>query len=1038
MAFRGLFIGVDRYASDEINELTCAKRDAVALEALFADTFGGSETSLLVDDQATRAEIERAFQSLAASEPGDTVVVSFSGHGSETHELITHDADPNDLPSTAIPLDLLTEWFTRIPAKRLILLLDCCFSGGAGAKVLQVDLKQRSMQSAEARLRAMAGEGRLIVTASAADEPAWENQRTGHGFFTHFLIEAMRGAEEVVAAGRLPVLRLIEYVTRRVVDAAQQFGHSQSPTIRGSVDGEMVWPVFEPGPRFFAAFPDCSNAVASEDVSSLAAFGIPTEIIEGWRSSGVTSLKPLQLDAVNDFGVLRGEHLMVVAPTSSGKTMVGEMAAIKAVADRKRALFLMPMKALVADKLRHFEATYGDAGIRTIEATGETDDLTPLLRGQYDVALLTYEKFASIALTFPHVLEQVGVVVVDEMQMIADETRGANLEFLVTLILMRRREGVEPQLIALSGVVGDTNEFERWIGGRLLRRPERPVPLDEGIVTHDGTRRYVDGVSCEVVEKVGFVRRLMPGKNSSQDLIIPLVRELVRAGEQVIVFRVTKGETTGCARYLANSLGLPAAKTAIERLPGGDTSQAGSALAQVLHGGVAFHTSDLGREERRIIEEEFRREGSGLRVIAATTTLAMGVNTPANSVVVAGLVHPVDKRPYAVATYKNLVGRAGRLGYASRGSSFLIVDGSGSTSHYWERYVTAEPEDLASRFLDNKTDLRSLVVRVLVAGGRATAEERTGMDVDEIGTFLQASFGAFRQRHAGEGHRLTADQIEWAIEQLASNGLLTVHDDGRCELEPLGRLAGESGVEVGSIIRLVDCFRGVTVDQINSPALIAAAQLTKELDGVYFPLHARSHQEAARWNGELPSRGVPVPIVRALGRDADEERVRTARMKKATAALMFCSTDEMSTIEQHLMQHTRDDVAAGAIRQTASRTSDLLGVVAKVAHELHPTLDLGDTVEKLNVRLVHGVSPAAVDLAREAGTRLERGDYRRLESAGLVDPDAALAAEDANLLACVDRDAARLIALKVASAAAVERRRRKAKTPAVDAKPFEE
>jgi replicative superfamily II helicase len=77
-------------------------------------------------------------------------------------------------------------------------------------------------------------------------------------------------------------------------------------------------------------------------------------------------------------------------------------------------------------------------------------------------------------------------------------------------------------------------------------------------------------------------------------------------------------------------------------------------------------------EERRIVEEEFRRTDSGLRVIVATTTLAMGVNTPASTVVIVGLEHP-DGSPYAVAEYKNLVGRAGRLGFQERGASFVIA-----------------------------------------------------------------------------------------------------------------------------------------------------------------------------------------------------------------------------------------------------------------------------------------------------------------------------------------------------------------------------
>ncbi len=64
----------------------------------------------------------------------------------------------------------------------------------------------------------------------------------------------------------------------------------------------------------------------------------------------------LQIEAINNYGLLDGEPLVVSAPTSSGKTMIGELAALRHVLGRKRALFLLPLKALVADKRRHFEA----------------------------------------------------------------------------------------------------------------------------------------------------------------------------------------------------------------------------------------------------------------------------------------------------------------------------------------------------------------------------------------------------------------------------------------------------------------------------------------------------------------------------------------------------------------------------------------------------------------------------------------------------------------------------------------------------------
>ncbi len=794
MAFYGVFIGIDRYRSPDINWLSCARRDAVALEALFADTLGGA-TTLLVDEDATRDEIRDAFAALSACGPDDTVVISFSGHGSETHELVTHDADPGNLSVSAIPLDELAEWFSRIPAARLVLILDCCFSGGMGARVLHVDAVPRSIDSVETRLARMSGDGRLIITASAGNEPAWENPRTGHGYFTHFLIEAMLGVEGVAESGHLPVYRLLEFVTRRVIDAARQFGHAQNPTLRGTIDGELIWPVFIRGPRYRAAFPERIAAPATADIASLAGFGFPEALVTAWASA-IPALNQLQLDAINDFGVLAGEHLVVVAPTSSGKTMIGELAALNAVTRRQRALFLLPLKALVADKRRHFEAVYGPYGLRTIEATGETDDISPLLRGRYDVALLTYEKFASIALTHPHVLEQAGVIVVDEAQMIADRSRGANLEFMLTLIRMRRRESIEPQLIALSGVIGQTNGFERWLGARLLGRDERPVPLDEGLILWDGSRDYIDAATrLRTRDQRPFVQPRYSGKNSSQDVIIPLVKKLVDDGQQVIVFRETRGETRGCANYLARDLGLPPARDALNRLPGGDLSQAAGTLREVLAGGVAFHNSHLDREEKRVIEEEFRRPDSGLRVIVATTTLAMGVNTPASSVVIAGLMHP-DGSPYAVAEYKNLVGRAGRLGFTERGSSYLVAMNVRDAQDYWHRYVTAAPEDLESRFLDDRTDPCSLIVKTLVAGSRAIGSVRAGMTSEEIATFLESSFGAFQQEvRMGKWNWSHADLLR-AVNHLDRHSLMEAHADGRYELNQNESSPGFAGVAV--------------------------------------------------------------------------------------------------------------------------------------------------------------------------------------------------------------------------------------------------
>jgi len=91
--------------------------------------------------------------------------------------------------------------------------------------------------------------------------------------------------------------------------------------------------------------------VATGEIGSLAAFGFPQAVIDAWAGD-IPRLNQLQLDAINEFGILRDEHVVASAPTSSGKTMLGELAAVRGVLDRRRTLFLLPLKALVNDKLR--------------------------------------------------------------------------------------------------------------------------------------------------------------------------------------------------------------------------------------------------------------------------------------------------------------------------------------------------------------------------------------------------------------------------------------------------------------------------------------------------------------------------------------------------------------------------------------------------------------------------------------------------------------------------------------------------------------
>jgi replicative superfamily II helicase len=86
--------------------------------------------------------------------------------------------------------------------------------------------------------------------------------------------------------------------------------------------------------------------------------------------------------------------------------------------------------------------------------------------------------------------------------------------------------------------------------------------------------------------------------------------------------------------------------------------------------GIVYHNSSLATEERQLIEDSFKQRT--VNVVFATSTLAAGVNMPAQRVLLIGLRMGIEK--HSVKQYKQMIGRAGRAGLDDIGESFLLVE----------------------------------------------------------------------------------------------------------------------------------------------------------------------------------------------------------------------------------------------------------------------------------------------------------------------------------------------------------------------------
>jgi helicase len=1001
---RAAFIGIDRHADPLIRDLSGAARDAKALWALFSDSVADLNAPVLTDADASLDGVRRVLdETLGAASDEDVVLLSFAGHGTPDHRLVMADSEAARLTETTLDMGDLAARFRASRARVVILLLDCCFSGGAPARVLDLGYVARDLGTP---LADIAGNGRILFAASAQDEEALEDPRDRHGLFSKALIQCLLARPEGVN-----VMALVEEVTRGVAANALRLGYVQTPTFFGHIEGELILPAGRRGTHYHALFPELAPVMTSGDILELPAFGIPSEVAQAWQEQYPAGLNNLQVAALNEHGVLSGRSLLVVAPTSAGKTFIGEMAAIKAVGEGRRAVFLLPYKALVNEKYEDFSALYGDRlGLRVARCSGDwQDQVGDVLRGKFDIAFFTYEKFLGLCVAFPHILNQLGLVVLDEAQFITDAGRGMAVELILTNLVSARRRGVAPQLVALSAVIGNTNRLEQWLDCGLLTTTERPVPLTQGVLDRSGAWQFRTETgetgTAQLLERGSIYQRR--AKPSSQDVIVPLIRELVGRGEKIIVFRNQRGSSAGCAEYLAGELGLAPAAAVIETLPEADPSSVSPRLRRTLEGGVAFHMSDLSREERVAIERGFRARDGGIHVLVATSTVAAGINTPASTVVIVETSFPGagEPQPYTVAQFRNMAGRAGRLGYESEGKAIAIADTGFDRNRLFQKYIEGAPEPMRSSF--NSREPGTWLMRLLAQVKSVPRASVIELIANTYGGFLAILRDpAWRE---AMGARMTD-----LLDRMIRDGLID-EEGGDLRLSILGRACGESPLSLESAMRLVEMLRRLGGEVVPLQDLLAMSEALPERDEDYTP---QNRHGEPRWAQDA-SRRFGNSVVRLMRYGAESDKVFYGRCKRALIVADWIDGVGTHDIENGYSTHPMFyHVGAGDIRGFSDGVRFLFESVQRIASIVTGNANDPGEVEALLKRLDLGLPAEALPLTA-LPLRLDRGDILALWREGLTTADAVAATSAERLRLLIgSRAAPLLLRLEVAVPAA--------------------
>ncbi|MBW1677825.1 MAG: DEAD/DEAH box helicase, partial [Deltaproteobacteria bacterium] len=291
----------------------------------------------------------------------------------------------------------------------------------------------------------------------------------------------------------------------------------------------------------------------------LGRYNIPEKIIDSWIDQIGEDLLPVQERAIKRYRVLDGNSVIISSPTTSGKTFVGEIAAVKGVMEKKKVIYLVPLKSLADEKYLDFKRKYEQFGIKTVVSSSDHREYDRVIEeGEFGIAIIVYEKMSQLLVKNPFLLKNIALVIIDELQEIGDPSRGPGLEITMTKISTSQ---FRPQILGLSAVLGNTETLARWLKTDFLFHDKRPVELYEGVL-YKGIFHYK---TYNTYEKREEPLVSIDSEELSRILMANVVH-LANQGDQILVFLPSKRETMILARQLAEAVNLPEAEGAIGEL----------------------------------------------------------------------------------------------------------------------------------------------------------------------------------------------------------------------------------------------------------------------------------------------------------------------------------------------------------------------------------------------------------------------------------------------------------------------------------------
>ena len=725
---------------------------------------------------------------------------------------------------------------------------------------------------------------------------------------------------------------------------------------------------------------------------------IAKQLQDSYLEKEITTLYPPQAECIKR-GLLDGENMLISIPTASGKTILAEMAIHKAVERKGRCIYIVPLRALASEKYEEFS----NKGITVGIATGDLDRQDAYL-GSYDLIVATSEKTDALIRNRAPWMHTISLVVIDEIHLIASEHRGATLEMVIAK-LRHANPGI--QIIGLSATIGNPKTLAGWMGAHLITSTWRPVDLLQGV--------YFNGVIQfgETESEKSTPNRIVPQKTRHDDL--NLCFDTIEEGGQCLLFVSSRRNAEGFAKRAAKGLDCKTPESVVLakqllkiRQTTGEITDAqadtntnasqkkkkdtdsqlfkDNVLAACVAQGIAFHHAGLKREERSLIEEGFRK--GYISVIAATPTLAAGLNLPARRVVIRDYMRFTADQgmvPIPVMEYHQMAGRAGRPHLDPYGEAVLIAKDQQMVPELIDYFIDATPEHVTSQCTDENS-IAAHILSLITSEFAPTAESLT--------RFMEKTFYAYQHPKSRTMENVVREVIE-ALEQI---GMISIDGEiGKEDLRPtsLGMLTTQLYIDPMSARIIIDNLTGVT--KVTPVSIFHLIGCTSDMQKLY--LKSKDHQMLDNFIYQRKDE-----LLCTMPSDEEGAEIWFRALKTALVLDDWISELSEDRIEE------RFGVGAGDIYNIVESAKWLLYASSRLSSMEIPAAY--NAISTVMLRTQYGVKQELLPLVkfRDIG----RIRARRMYNAGMKDDASILAAGRSRLTQIIGATLAERVILEVA------------------------